>query len=192
MSIPTTTARFILYFAKRHTIKLTLLVLAFIIWTATDAFFPYFLKHIVNTVQNFHGDRSGIYSAVSLWLILLIGSWFIAELCMRAQGILQIYTFPQMRAEIREAVFDYVSQHSHDYFASEFSGNLAKKLADLSQSCQNVMEIVCLQFTAAGSGAIFVIGLMWLTSPFFALILLSWLIIHLLIIFLLLRYGNEL
>ena len=192
MSIPTTTARFILYFAKKHTIKLSLLILAFIIWTATDAFFPYFLKHIVNIVQNFHGERSGIYSAVSWWLFLLIGSWFIAELCMRAQGILQIYTFPKLRAEIREAVFDYVSKHSHDYFASEFSGNVAKKLADLSQSCQNVMEIVCLQFTAAGTGAIFVIGLMWLTSPFFALILLAWLVIHFLIIYLFLRYGNQL
>ncbi len=192
MSIPTTTARFILYFAKKHTIKVSLLILAFIIWTVTDAFFPYFLKHIVNTVQNYHGDRSGIYSAVSFWLILLIGSWFLAEACMRAQGILQIYTFPKMRAEIRDAVFDYVTKHSHDYFASEFSGNLAKKLADLSQSCQNVMEIVCLQFTAAATGAISVLFLMWLTSPFFALILLIWLIIHFLIIFLFLRYGNEL
>lgn len=192
MNLPTSTFPFILYFAKKQWGKFAIIMLSFVIWSASDAVFPYLLKIIVNTVQSYQGDRAGIFSALSGVLLLLGLFWGSAEVFMRLQGILQIYTLPQFRANIREAVFNYVTSHSHDYFSSHFAGNIAKKLSDLSTSCQTIMEIVCFQFVTAGTGVIIVIALMWLTNPYFTLILIVWMCLHFGLIFLFLRYGNHL
>lgn len=192
MQLPTTTFSFILHFAKQQWIKFSVLILCFIIWAVSDAIFPFFLKKIINTVQIYHGDRAGIYALIGSTLLLLSFFWITAEVFMRIQGILQIYTFPTFRATIRRAVFQYVTSHSHEYFSSQFSGNIAKKLADLSTGCQSVMEIICFQFITAGTGATIVLVMMWLTNPLFALILATWLLLHVGIMFLFLRYGNNL
>jgi len=192
MNLPQSTFRFIVHFAKQQKVKFSILIFSFIVWAASDAVFPYFLKRIVNTVEAYHGERAGIYSALSGVLILLVLFWVGSEFFMRLQGILEIYTFPRFRANIREAVFNYVTAHSHEYFSSNFSGNIAKKLADLSTSCQTIMEIVCFQFVTAGTGAIIVLVMMWLTSPYFGMILSVWLCLHFSIIFLFLRNGNQL
>ncbi|OGT45316.1 MAG: hypothetical protein A3E83_08620 [Gammaproteobacteria bacterium RIFCSPHIGHO2_12_FULL_41_20] len=192
MSLPTTTFHFILYFAKQQWIKFTALILSFVIWAISDAFFPYFLKQIVNTIQYYHGERAGIYAAISGVLLLLVLFWVVAEIVMRLQGVLQIYTFPRFRANIRETVFNYTLSHSHEYFSSHFSGNIAKKLADLAISCQAIIEIICLQFMTAGTGAIIVLVMMWLVNPLFAAILAIWLCLHVGLITLFFRYGNHL
>lgn len=192
MTIPQSTYSFIFHFAKKQWLQFSLLILSFIIWAVSDAVFPWFIKQIVDTISAWQGDRAAIYAALSGVLFILILFWTTSEIFMRFQGILTIYTFPQFRANIRNTVFNYVTSHSHEYFASHFAGNIAKKLSDLATSCQAVMEIICFQFVTALTGSVIVLGMMWMTSPFFALILITWLCIHLGIMFLFLRYGNHL
>src|SRR5579872_5699034 len=190
MNLPQSAFPFIFHFIKRQGLNFSLIIAIAIIWAINDAFFPYFLKLIVNAVQHFHGKPTEIYSAVAGVLALLIAFWVITELCLRAQGIIQIYTFPYFRANIRRAVFDYVKSHSHEYFANHFAGNIAKKLADLPSSCQSIMEIICFNFTTAMTGSSIVLVMMWMIKPFFAAILFIWLCLHLGLTFLFLRRGN--
>lgn len=192
MNLPQTTFSFIYHFARKQWIKFSIIIFAFIVWATSEAIFPYFLKRIVNTISAFHGDRAGIYTAVSGILILIALFWIADELFMRLEGIIQIYAFPKFRATIREAVFNYVTSHSHEYFSSNFAGNIAKKLADLPTSCQTLMEIICFQFVTAFTGGVIVFVIMWMTQPLFALILLAWLFVHLSITLLFLRRGDHL
>jgi ATP-binding cassette, subfamily B, bacterial len=192
MNIPKSTYPFIFHFARQQWVKFSILIMSFIAWAVSDAIFPYFLKRIVNTVQSYQGDRAGIYSAVA-GVVFIVGLfWVVSEIFMRMQGIIQIYAIPRFRASIRETVFDYVTSHSHEFFSSHFAGSISKKLADLSVSCQKIVEIVCFQFVTAGTGALLVLVMMWLTNPFFAAVLAIWLSFHLLIIYLFMRYGNRL
>jgi ATP-binding cassette, subfamily B, bacterial len=192
MNLPQSTFSFIYYFARRQWVKFSILILCFMIWAVCDAVYPYLLKCIIDSVSSFQGERAGIFAAVSGTLILLVLLWLTAEAFMRLQGIVQIYTFPRFRANIRESVFDYVKSHSHEYFSSQFAGNIAKKLADLPNSCQTIMEIICFQFITAGTGAVIVLIIMWLTNPWFAVILLIWLCLHLAITFIFLRRCDHL
>ncbi len=192
MNLPQHTFSFILHFVRQQRLFFTVLMISSIVWAANDTIFPYFLKQIVNTLQFYHGDPTHIYHAVAGTLILLVSFWIVMEILQRLQGILQIYTFPYFRANIRQAVFNYVKSHSHEYFANQFAGNIAKKLADLPMSCQTIMEIICFQFVTAITGAIIVFTLMWLTKPFFAVILFIWLCIHLGLTAIFLRYSNYL
>ncbi len=192
MKLPTTTFSFILYFVRQQWLRFAVIILCFILWAVSDAVFPYFLKKLIDVVQAFKGDAPGIYAAAAQPLILLMLFWLGAEVCMRIQGIMQIYTFPRFRANIREAVFDYVKSHSHDFFSSQFSGNIAQKLADLPKSCQSIMEVICLQFATALAGALIVLVMMWFTRPIFAVIVAVWLFLHLGVNIIFLRYGNDL
>ncbi len=192
MKLPQSALVFVLYFARQQWVKFSILIFSFVIWALSDAIFPYFLKKIVNALQDYQGDRAGIYAAIGGVLLLLIIIWSAAEVFMRLQGILQIYTFPLFRASIREAVFKYVTLHSHEYFSSSFAGNLAKKLVDLSTSCQTIVEIICFNGITATTGTIMVLVMMWMTSPVFAIILALWVCLHFSIVFIFFRKSNQL
>lgn len=192
MNLPNSIVSFIFHFVRQQWIKFSILIFSSIMWALSDSLYPYLLKHIINTVQAYQGNRAGIYVAVSGVLTVLILFWVTAEFFNRVEGIVQIYTFPKFRARIRESVFNYVKSHSHEYFSSNFAGNISKKLADLPTSCQAIMEIICFQFITAITGAIAVLVMMWLTKPFFAVVLLLWLGIHFGISFIFMRVGNQL
>lgn len=192
MILPKTTFQFIFKFFAEHWFKFSILIFTSILWALNDTLFPYFLKKIINTLQTYQGERSGIYAALAGVLILLALFWVMTEVFQRLQGIVQIYLFPVFRANIRKAVFTYVQSHSHEYFASHFAGNLAKKLADLPTSAQSLLEIICFNFITAAMGAISVLVMMWMTKPLFAMIVVVWLMFHLAITALFLRYGNPL
>lgn len=192
MKLPNKPFPFIFKFVRQQWVKFSLIAFASIMWALNDSIYPFFLKNIVNALQSNQGDRTHIYGAVSTILFLLMAFWITSEIFNRMQGILQIYVWPRFRASMRESVFDYVKLHSHDYFSSNFAGNLAKKIADLPNSCQTMMEIICFQFITAGTGAILVLVMMWHIMPLFAEILLVWLCVHLGITFLFMRYGNTL
>lgn len=192
MTLPKTTFSFIFHFVKQQWLKFSIMMLCSVAWAINDAVFPYFIKIIVNGIQTYHGERAGIYAALAGTLLLLVLFWVISEIFVRLQGILQIYAFPRFRANMRESVFQYVKSHSHEYFASHFAGNIAKKLSDLPNSSQVIMEIIIFQYITAGVGALIVLGMMWATKPIFAGIFLTWLILHFSFTIFFLRANNHL
>lgn len=192
MYFPKTAFHFIQYFVNKQWIKFSSFILISIIWAINDTIFPYFLKRIVNILPLYENKPEQIYMAVKWILVLLVVFWVAAEILQRIQGIIQVYTLPRFRADIREAVFTYVQSHSHEYFSSHFSGSIAKRLADLPNCCQTIMEIICFQYITALTGAAIVLYMMWMTKPIFAVIVFLWLAIHIGLTCLFLRYGNEL
>ncbi|WP_211923628.1 ABC transporter ATP-binding protein [Coxiella endosymbiont of Amblyomma nuttalli] len=191
MVIPKQNFKFILYFLLKQRVKFSFLILTAIFWSINDTIYPYFLKRIINTARDYQGPPSGIFRAVWFFSTLLIVFWLLNEFLLRMQGIVSIYTFPQFRANIREATFDYVKLHSHHYFTNNFSGNIAKKLADLPMSCQAIMEITCFTFVTTAIGALIILGMMWYTKPLFAWIIVTWLILHLGLTSILIHFGNK-
>lgn len=192
MKLPTSTFSFIFHFVREQWVKFAICALISMVWAVNDTIFPYFLKRIVDTLQEYQGERAGVYLAVKDVLLLLVGFWLVAEILQRLQGVIQIYAFPRFRASIRQAVFKYVQSHSHEYFSNHFAGNISKKLSDLPTSCQTVIEILCFQFLTAVTGACVVFVILWTTKPLFSLIVLVWLCVHLGLTALFLRQCNHL
>ncbi len=190
--IPHSTTGFLFHFIKKQKWAFLSFLLIGIGWAINDTFFPYFLKKIVDALQNYQGDKSSVYDTLQGTLILLVSFWAGMEALQRTSGILAIYVFPRFRANIREAVFHYVKFHSHEYFSNHFAGNIGKKLADLPSSCQMIMEIICFQFSTAIAGTFIVLFMMWTTKPLFAGILLIWLTFHLGLTFLFLKKSHKL
>lgn len=190
-TLPTTLWRFLFYFMRQQWFKFSIIFLASTLMAINDAIYPYFLKQIVNSLNQYDGPKAEVFTAISVPVILLTLSWAITEIFQRLQGIVAIYAFPALRAAIRNEAFTYVQGHSPHYFANEFAGNLAKKISDLPNKCQNIVEIISYQFITVFFGCAIVIWLMWRAQPIFALILLAWIIIHLMISFFGAHLGNR-
>jgi ATP-binding cassette subfamily B protein len=191
MTIPKTLSAFLWHFIKRQPIAFFIVFFTAMIWSMNEVFFPYFLKLIVNTIHDFKGVPHAIYLALAFPIIALVSLWLLMEIAMRTQAITLIYTFPRFRAHIRAAVYDYVKQHSHEYFSNNFAGSIAKKMSELPNSCQMVMEILCFNFTSILVAFVIALILMWLTKPFFAILLLAWFCLHMGITLVFLRIGNQ-
>jgi len=192
MGLPTTTFRFILYFAKKQWWKFSILILADMIWALNNTLFPYFIKRIVNTLSTFEGERAAIYAAISGTLAFIVVFWVLMELVLRAQGMVQVYLYPYFRANIRKEVFQYIKRHSHEYFSNHFAGHVSKKISDLPNSSQSITEIICFQFISGFTAVTIVFFMMWSLRPIFALILIVWLIFHLGLMAIFLRQGHYL
>jgi ATP-binding cassette subfamily B protein len=190
--LPSTTFSFIFHFVKKQWWKFLILIVADMVWALNNAFFPYFIKRIVDILQHFEGERAAVYGALLGTLILVAVFWIFMEVILRVQGMVQIYLFPQFRANIRKDVFNYLKKHSHEYFSNHFAGNLAKKLADLPVGCQSIMEIICFQFISGLTAATAIFFLMWQIQPIFSGILIIWLCAHIGFTSLFLRYGHNL
>lgn len=192
ITLPRSTSKFILYFVRLQWQPFILFICVSVFWAVNDTIFPYFLKRIVNTLAAYQHDPVGIYQALKSLLILIVFFWITMEFLQRLQGFVQAFTFPKLRANIRANVFQYVQSHSHEYFSSHFAGNIAKKLSDLPNSVQMVLEIFCFQFVTAITGASVACFLMLTINPVFSFIVIVWLTIHLGLSILFVRYGNHL
>lgn len=178
MSLPKKIAPFIWHFIKKQPLPFFVVILAGMIWSINEMFFPYFIKWIINDITNYHGVPKLIYHVLWQPLILLAVLWVLMEFAMRTQGITLIYLFPNFRANIRDTVFNYIKHHSHQYFTENFAGSIAKKLSELPNSCQSLTEIMFFNFLPILLAFVIAFGLMVKTKLLFAVILLIWFVLH--------------
>lgn len=190
MNLPKTTFAFLRYFISKQPFGFAIIFLAAIFWSVNDLFFPYFIKLIVNTLQEYKGLKSQVYSSL-IWPVgLLLFFWIFTEFWLRLQGIAMIYVLPKFRADMRSRVFNYVKRHSHEYFSNHFSGNIAKKIAELPNSSQAVVEVFAYSFIPTIVGILIALVLMWFAKPIFAFILFVWFFLHIFLTLLFMRIGN--
>lgn len=176
--IPSNIFPFLRYFLKPQWFSFLIITLTSTIWGFNDILFPYFLKLIINKVPAFKGNATDIFSVIKWPLLGLMGMWTTQEISMRLQGWLSYKHFPVLKANIRKQVFKYVKGHSYEYFSNNFAGNIANKLSTLPESIELLLETAMFCFTPLIVMTILTTILLYKTSPFFALILVIWLILH--------------
>ncbi len=176
--MPSTLLKFLWFFVKKQKVTFSLALFTALVWAVNEACFPFFIKKIINGVAEFKGDRADIYQVLMPTLTLLFGLWILMELCQRVQGTVLIYFFPRFRANIRGEVLEYVKKHSYNYFSNHYAGGVAKRLTELPNSCQNVLEIFVFNFISIIVAFAVSLYLMWEAKPLFAHILLAWFVVH--------------
>lgn len=148
-------------------------------WAFDHTLFPGVLMMVIDALTNFQGDREAIWPVLALPIVLGISLWIIVEAMYRISGFLQAYIAPKMEAAVRMEMFDYVQQHSHDYFTTNFAGNLSNKISDMTQSMTRVQQLIITLFAPVALALIISVTLFSLVQPMFGIILAAWLIVHL-------------
>lgn len=192
MKLPKTLSGFIWFFVKKQPIAFIFIVVTSWVWATNESLFPYFIKSFVNTIDNYHGDPTHVWRALKAPLIGLVCLWVTMELSMRSQGWVMMKAFPRLRLQMREAIFNYVRQHSHEYFANNFAGNIASKINDLPSGIEQLLQIFLFNFVAFGVAYIVAIIVISHVNWFFAGLLLGWSVCHLTLSCIFLKSGYQL
>jgi ATP-binding cassette subfamily B protein len=192
MNLPKTISGFFWFFIKRQFWPFLILSLTALTWSVNDTFTPYFIKVMINILADAKGHVANVYTALAYPIIGIITIWVLMEISMRTQGILSIYFFPKFRANIRQQMFDYIKQHSFEYFANNFAGSIANKLTDIPAASQTILELLIFNFIPILALLIISLFFMWNTSPLFAGIMLTWFILHIFFTLLFMKEGRRL
>lgn len=183
---------FLYQMGKLQKFSFAVLFVTGFVWALNQAFFPYFLKIIINTVSEYQSHRKDVFSVIEYPVFGIIGLWALKDIASRLQGYIMLKTFPRFRANIRERIFNYVRQQSQRFFSENFSGSIANKIGDLPRNSESLMMTIVFNFVTMISGFVMSSFMMWHASHLFTLVLMVWFVLHMSITLLSAKHCNEL
>lgn len=178
--LPKKLGRFFWYFIKKQRLAFTVFFLAPITMVLENNAIPYSLKMIVDALGA-HTPGANIFSAVAPALWLGGGAWITLLLILRLENWWQAYVIPRFQADVRMSVLSYLTKQSYRYFSNQMAGSLANKVNDLPRALDSIFMIITWYAIAAFSSIIVALILMCTINYWFAIVLLTWIIVQLFI-----------
>lgn len=118
-------------------------------------------------------------SSVWLWALAYPLLYLVAGLTWRLSGFSGMSWFMNLRFTAYQALYDYTTLHSKDYFSNRFAGALANKIGNAVDGTESVLENLLWRFIPLIIGLIWYVILTWFSSPWLGLIVLFWSVIFL-------------
>jgi len=178
MRLPKTLSAFLWYFIKKQKpYFIGIQILAFA-WSVNNIAWPLVLRALINKLLAFTGEKSEIWlyllPVLMVWGLL----WMVTELGFRISGFMMAKVFPKFEAAIRMAMFAYVQDHSYEYFATHFSGNLSNKISDMTQSATRILQLIMTLFIPALLALMMATLVFYMINLWFAGLLFGWAVLH--------------
>jgi len=147
-------------------------------WSFDHTVLPYIFMRVIDLITNMT-DRSEMWQILAPTLWMWAGVWLALEFSFRMNGLLMAFAIPKLESDVRMSMFNYVQHHSYRYFNDNLAGTLANKISDMPKGITNVMQLSCQLFLPVLLAIIISLVSFFVIQPFFALILLVWVVIHL-------------
>ncbi len=177
-TLPKTLMSFFWHFLKKYWKWLLFIQFFSFAWSLDHTLWPYVIMTLIDTITNFAGDKAEMWQMLRTPIIMGLSLWITVEISFRLAGILSSYVFPRLEADIRMKMFDYVLQHSHLYFSNQMAGAIANKISDMPQSMTRLLHQIIYLFMPVALALIISTVLFARINPLFAIILISWVTIH--------------
>jgi ATP-binding cassette, subfamily B, bacterial len=182
-AIPKTLIPFFWHFLKKYWKPLVLIQFFSFAWAIDHTLWPYVIMTLIDTITHYTGDKAHVWQALSTPIIMGLSLWIVVEISFRLSGIIGSYLFPRLEADVRTSMFDYVLGHSHLYFSNHMAGTIVNKISDMPQSMTRILQQIMHLFMPVILALIISTILFALINPFFAIILLGWVMTHMAICF---------
>lgn len=147
-------------------------------WSIDHTFWPYVIMLLIDTLTNFAGNRAEALPAIVPVLVLGVVLWLFVEITFRSAGIISAKIFPKLEADVRMDMFDYVLKHSYSFFSDNFAGSIANKISDMPQTLTRILQLVMFLFIPVLLALAIAIVFFAQVQPLFAVILASWIFVH--------------
>lgn len=140
ISIPNKPFRFLINSSKPHKYWAFGAIFAVTIAETLSAFLPYFFKKIVDTAS-VSGGVSNL-EATQFWLIVLIVSIAVMYVAWRIAGFIGMQWVTGANATSYRNLFEYLSNHSSEYFSNRFAGSVTNKVSHASDGTERLADFV--------------------------------------------------
>lgn len=186
-NLPTTIPAFFRYFLLKQKWRFLVLFMFPCACVLESNVVPYALKRMVNTVTTLGSNAAEAFQVLAFPIGLFIGAWLCMMIIFRTQEWIATSTIPQLRTDMRMALFDYTEGHSHTYFADNFAGSIASKIGDVPRAASNMLDFIRWRVLTAAS--IVTVSILWFASVNVRLsvVLLVWVTLHVTISYLFAR-----
>lgn len=165
--------QFIYSHLKNYKFYVISLLLIGFIWAMINTLVPYTLKVIIDKVVK--SDQNFSFSLIKHDIAMYIGLWVVFCIVIRLLDLTKLKLFPSLRKDIITNMFSYLQSHSHNYFQNNFAGSLNNKILDMQNGIVQIITIIddiYAQFIAL----IIIFTTLLFIHPFFAFILIAWVI----------------
>ncbi len=138
-TIPKTPLAFLRYVSRPH---MKWAVSVFIFVTLAQGFsssMPYVYKMIIDSAQA-TSVGNGSIGSVWLWGIVYIVTVIFAVVSWRLSGFTGMRWIVGLNATAYNALFEYVSKHSHSYFSDRFAGSISSQIGHAAGGSESMAE----------------------------------------------------
>jgi ATP-binding cassette, subfamily B, bacterial len=192
LKLPTSLWKFLFHFIYKHKIQFTILTFSMCCWSLEEACYPYFMKLIIDKIATHQGPLDGLFDALSATLIMAGGVIIFIEINYRIFDFLSAKLYPQYMADIRSFIYEYAIGHSFNFFANNFTGNIASKISRLPESAHRIIDLFITVFFPFTLSVLLSSLFLALTKPVFAIALLSWFFLYIGITLSFIKYSSNL
>lgn len=191
MNTTLTLRHFFFTILKPYKGLLSIMAIIGVLWALVNAFMPYMQKLIIDHVVDSAVDRANIVASVAPYALAYVGLWVALATNMRVLDWVKLKLLPSLREDVMKDMFSYLTQHSHQYFQNQFAGSLINKVLDMQSGIVDIFNTLDDMY-AQSLGLLVAIIVLSLVHPVFAVILVGWAVVFLVITFLFLNSIKEL
>lgn len=132
----------------------------------------YVMKELVDALAGSTGSAMN-------WAFLYIGMYAFTELGWRTSGYLGMHWIVQTRSLASFSLFNWLSQHSSNYFADRFAGSLATKVTNASNGVSDMLPKMLWNFFPTFLQLFLSIGFAYSAKPMLAGLMAVWCVLFL-------------
>ncbi len=176
--LPKTLFSFIWYFVKKQKFYFIVIQILALAWSVDNTIWPFILRLLIDKITAFTPEQGNIWYHLMPLLTFWVVTWLAIEVAYRIYGFMMARIFPRFESHIRMSMFEYVQDHSYDYFANHFAGNISNRISDMTQSATRIMQLIMTLFIPALLALIIASIVFYTISPWFTVLLLGWTVLH--------------
>lgn len=172
--IPTNLGSFIWRYLKQKKSLMTGILAMFTIYALAGSISPYLLGKMVSVVSNNHSTTQ--FLSLIIWPAIFYAIMpMITNFAVRSKEYFEANLYPPMKANIKKDMFEYLLGHSHDFFESNYSGTLTKKIIDIAENIEELLKIASGWIYNSILGILIAVLTLYLfVGEIYALILIIW------------------
>ncbi|MBA3724527.1 MAG: ABC transporter ATP-binding protein [Candidatus Levybacteria bacterium] len=169
-TIPKGPLSFGLYITKFHKKWALMALISVFIATGFDRSSVIILKNLTDSITM----DTIVMGDVWFWAIAYPLVLLAAHLFWRSSGFIGMRWFMNFRTSSYQALYNYITLHSKDFFSSRFAGALTNKMSNAVDGTESIFETILWQFIPLFIGLIWYVIIAWNESYLLGLIIAVW------------------
>ena len=174
---PAKVAPYFLSYLKRYSKLLAFLLPAIALGTLFEKLSPYYFSKIIDVLSNNLNTKNELISEMKYYFCLFVITSIVYNILRRWGMYLAQQVIVDIGLVAKKDALDYVLGHSVKFLTDTPSGAIGAKINDLSRDMPEMFIQLLWDFYRHGLLLIITLGMLWMTSPYFAMLFLFWMVV---------------
>lgn len=173
-AIPKKLGAFVKKLLKRHPLLLLVFSIFVIFQALVEPISAYLLKVIIDGVIATQEQFDLLLTMLLVPAILYVFIHVIKNIVYTVHRYAQLQLYPKMKSDIAGTMHHYLAQHSFRYFGEHFSGSLSKKIFDLCNGVETLIQIMTHAILPQTLAVVISSVILYKVQPLFGVTLFLW------------------